>query len=468
MSSPANPLHHPGAGAPPSTFEEATYRKVAWRLTPLLMLSYVVAYLDRVNVGFAKLGMSADLGLSDAVYGFGAGIFFIGYFIFEVPSNVILHRVGARVWIARIMVTWGIVSMLTMFVTTPTMFYVMRFLLGLAEAGFFPGIILYLTYWYPAHRRGRMTTWFMTAIAISGVVGGPTYLPFIDFTPTLQPFIDLYQGIRGEFFHTFLNSTIVGLSAAAIATAIGAMAAYALVRFEFKVRLGAGLVFFLLALGGYLLFNATLGLTRPQALLLAFPIALIAAVVANRLPLPGPILGNEDILFWFVSQRMFPPIVTAFALYLLYSEIGRLGFQLIDSFVGLTLCYVAFSLPIVVWLMRDFFEAIPIEVEEAAMVDNVPSWRIFLGIVVPMSMNGLLATFMITLAFVWNEFLFALFLTNSKWQTLPILVAGQNSQRGDEWWAISAAALVAIIPMMIMAGLLSRMMRSGLLLGAIK
>lgn len=301
-----------------------------------------------------------------------------------------------------------------------------------------------------------------------GVVGGPTYIPFVDFTPTLQPFIDLYQGIRGEFFRTFLNSTIVGLSAAAIATAIGAMAAYALVRFEFRVRFGAGLVFFLLALGLYLLFNATLGLTRPQALLLAFPIALIGAVVANRLPLPGPILGNEDILFWFVSQRMFPPIVTAFALYLLYSEIGRLGFQLIDSYVGLTLCYVAFSLPIVVWLMRDFFEAIPIEVEEAAMVDNVPSWRIFIGIVVPMSMNGLLATFMITLAFVWNEFLFALFLTNSRWQTLPILVAGQNSQRGDEWWAISAAALVAIVPMMIMAGLLSRMMRSGLLLGAIK
>ncbi|WGS18165.1 MULTISPECIES: carbohydrate ABC transporter permease [unclassified Bradyrhizobium] len=301
-----------------------------------------------------------------------------------------------------------------------------------------------------------------------GVVGGPTYLPFVDFTPTLQAFIDLYQGIRGEFFRTFLNSTIVGLSAAAIATTIGAMAAYALVRFEFKVRLGAGLAFLLLALGGYLVFNNTLGFTRPQALLLAFPIALVVAIVANRLPLPGPILGNEDILFWFVSQRMFPPIVAAFALYLLYSEIGRLGFQLIDSYVGLTLCYVAFSLPIVVWLMRDFFEAVPIEVEEAAMVDNVPSWRIFFGIVVPMSMNGLLATFMITLAFVWNEFLFALFLTNSRWQTLPILVAGQNSQRGDEWWAISAAALVAIIPMMIMAGLLSRMMRSGLLLGAIK
>ncbi|TKC83057.1 MFS transporter [Trinickia terrae] len=172
MASPTDHLPLPGAGAP-STFEEATYRKVARRLTPLLLLCYVVAYLDRVNVGFAKLQMAADLQLSDAVYGLGAGIFFIGYFFFEVPSNLILHRVGARIWIARIMVTWGIISALTMFVTTPTMFYVMRFLLGLAEAGFFPGIILYLTYWYPANRRGRMTTWFMTAIALSGVIGGP-------------------------------------------------------------------------------------------------------------------------------------------------------------------------------------------------------------------------------------------------------------------------------------------------------
>src|SRR6201996_6225248 len=172
MASTANPMPRPGAGVP-SAFEEATYRKVAWRLSPLLLICYVVAYLDRVNVGFAKLQMSTDLGLSDAVYGFGAGIFFFGYFIFEIPSNVILHKVGARVWIARIMITWGIMSALTMFITTPTMFYVMRFLLGLAEAGFFPGIILYLTYWFPARRRGRMTTWFMTAIALSGVIGGP-------------------------------------------------------------------------------------------------------------------------------------------------------------------------------------------------------------------------------------------------------------------------------------------------------
>lgn len=154
-------------------FEEATYRKVGWRLIPLLLICYIIAYLDRVNVGFAKLQMLNDLGFSDMVYAVGAGIFFIGYFFFEVPSNIILHRVGARVWISRIMVTWGVLSAGMMFVTTPTSFYVMRFLLGIAEAGFFPGIILYLTYWYPSHRRGHITSLFMTGIPLSGVIGGP-------------------------------------------------------------------------------------------------------------------------------------------------------------------------------------------------------------------------------------------------------------------------------------------------------
>ena len=156
-----------------SAFEEALYRKVAWRLIPLLLLCYVVAYLDRVNVGFAKLQMMDQLGFSDTIYGLGAGMFFIGYFLFEVPSNIILHRVGARVWIGRIMISWGLISAAMMFVTTPMMFYAMRFLLGIAEAGFFPGIILYLTYWYPAERRGRITAMFMTGIAIAGVIGGP-------------------------------------------------------------------------------------------------------------------------------------------------------------------------------------------------------------------------------------------------------------------------------------------------------
>jgi D-galactonate transporter len=153
--------------------ETKAYSKVLWRLVPFLFLCYVVAYLDRVNVGFAKLQMLADLKFSETVYGLGAGIFFIGYFIFEVPSNIILHKTGARVWIARIMITWGVISSAMLFVTTPEVFYVLRFFLGAAEAGFFPGIILYLTYWFPSVRRGRVIALFMTAIALSGVIGGP-------------------------------------------------------------------------------------------------------------------------------------------------------------------------------------------------------------------------------------------------------------------------------------------------------
>lgn len=152
---------------------EAAYRKVGWRLIPFLMACYLFAYLDRVNVGFAKLQMNADLGLSDTVYGLGAGLFFLGYFLFEVPSNLMLHRTGARLWIARIMVSWGLVSMAMSLVESAASFYALRFLLGVAEAGFFPGIILYLTYWYPARRRGRITALFMSSVAISGAVGGP-------------------------------------------------------------------------------------------------------------------------------------------------------------------------------------------------------------------------------------------------------------------------------------------------------
>ena len=138
-----------------------------------MFLLYIVAYLDRVNVSFAALQMNAALGFSAEIYSLGAGIFFIGYFLFEVPSNLILHRVGARIWMARILITWGIISSAMMFVQGTASFYALRFLLGVAEAGFFPGMILYLTYWFPAHARGRAVARFMTATAIAGVIGSP-------------------------------------------------------------------------------------------------------------------------------------------------------------------------------------------------------------------------------------------------------------------------------------------------------
>lgn len=173
-------MHSPNP--PPTTMptsastaaEEAVYRKIASRIIPVLFISYIAAYLDRVNVGFAKLQMQTDLPqINDAVFGLGAGIFFLGYFVFEVPSNILLAKIGARIWIARIMVTWGIISASMVFVNSALVFYVLRFLLGVAEAGFFPGIILYLTYWFPSRRRGETVALFMLAIALTGVIGAP-------------------------------------------------------------------------------------------------------------------------------------------------------------------------------------------------------------------------------------------------------------------------------------------------------
>jgi D-galactonate transporter len=160
-------------GIAPSSEVEAVYLKIAKRIMPFLVLLFVMAWMDRVNVGFAKLQMVKDLSFSEAVYGFGAGIFFLGYLLFEIPSNLFLEKIGARKTIARITILWGIASIATMFVKTATWFYIVRFLLGAAEAGLYPGVILYLTYWFPARRRAQMLGYFMAAIPIAAIVGGP-------------------------------------------------------------------------------------------------------------------------------------------------------------------------------------------------------------------------------------------------------------------------------------------------------
>ena len=174
---------------------------------PFLFLCYVLAFLDRVNIGFAKLQMAEQLQFSDAVFGMGAGIFFVGYFLFEVPSNVILERVGARIWIARIMVTWGIISASTMFVESAFWFYVLRFLLGVAEAGFFPGIILYLTYWFPAANRVRVMALFITAVAVSNVIGAPVSGAIMQYMDGLNG----WAGWQWLFLVEGLPSALVGL-----------------------------------------------------------------------------------------------------------------------------------------------------------------------------------------------------------------------------------------------------------------
>lgn len=188
-------------------FEARTYARVDRRLMPFLFLCYILAYLDRVNVGFAKLQMLRNLSWSEAVFAFGAGIFFVGYFLFEVPSNLLLKRFGARTWIARIMVSWGVLSAAMMFVRSDWAFYLMRFLLGVAEAGFFPGIIYYLTLWYPSKLRSTRTALFVSAIAVSGVIGNPVSGLIMD---GLSGWLGL-AGWQWLFLMEGLPSVLVGL-----------------------------------------------------------------------------------------------------------------------------------------------------------------------------------------------------------------------------------------------------------------
>jgi sugar phosphate permease len=187
----------------------ALYHKITWKLIPFLCFCYLAAYLDRINIGFAKLQMQDQLQFSETAFGLGAGLFFVGYILFEVPSNLILERVGARIWIARIMITWGLLSACTLLVTSTTQFYVLRFLLGVAEAGFLPGVLYYLTTWFPTHRRGRVIALFMIGLPLSSVIGGP-------LSGWIMSHFDQLAGLRGWqwlFLLEALPSVLLGVQA---------------------------------------------------------------------------------------------------------------------------------------------------------------------------------------------------------------------------------------------------------------
>ncbi|AMO24109.1 MFS transporter [Ramlibacter solisilvae] len=183
-------MNHPQSTRAEMPADRAMYARISWRLMPLLLAAYVVAFLDRINVGYAQLQMKQTLAFSDAVYGLGAGIFFIGYLLFEVPSNLVLEKIGARKTLLRIMVCWGVVAMAMMFVQTPTQFYVLRFLLGAFEAGFTPGVLLYLTYWYPSARRGRMIAVFLIGAIVASTIAGP-------LSGAIMKFLDGHNGWHG-------------------------------------------------------------------------------------------------------------------------------------------------------------------------------------------------------------------------------------------------------------------------------
>ena len=193
MTLPTTPGTSAGAAAgtaPESAEDRRLYAKIGWRLMPLLLAAYVIAFLDRINVGFARLQMQQTLDFSDAVYGLGAGIFFVGYLLFELPSNLVLQKIGARKTLLRIMVCWGVAAMAIAFVRTPTQFYVLRFLLGAFEAGFTPGVLLYLTYWFPSARRGRMIAIFLIGAIGASTIAGP-------LSGAIMKFFDGNGGLHG-------------------------------------------------------------------------------------------------------------------------------------------------------------------------------------------------------------------------------------------------------------------------------
>lgn len=204
----AHPVPNAAAPDAPSPLD-AIYSKISWKIIPILLVCYVIAFLDRINIGYAQLQMRETLELSAAAYALGAGIFFLGYFLFEVPSNLMLEKIGARKTLLRIMFCWGIVASLMMFVTTPTQFYILRFLLGAFEAGFFPGVILYLTYWYPSAKRGQMISVFMTASVFANVIAGPVSGGIMKYMDGLNG----WHGWQWLFLTQGLPASFLGIAA---------------------------------------------------------------------------------------------------------------------------------------------------------------------------------------------------------------------------------------------------------------
>jgi multiple sugar transport system permease protein len=288
---------------------------------------------------------------------------------------------------------------------------------------------------------------------------GPFYLPFVDFQPTLDAWNYILFDIGNDTIRPYINTVIVGLSSSVIALLIGSLAAYALVRFTYRPRIG--IIGLFIGSMAYAFVASAIGAPVVLAFASALAIFVILAQTVGRRFRRA--LGNSDIAFWLISQRILPPIAVAVPLYVLFQQV-----HLLDNIAALIVTYVATNLPIVVWLMRDYFASLPRELEESAAVDGASVYRIVRSIVLPISVPGLVATFLIVLIFAWNEFLIALILTSANAQTMPLQVAAQNATRGPQWWAMSVLILIMIAPVVVMAVALERYITRGILVGALK
>ena len=310
-------------------------------------------------------------------------------------------------------------------------------------------VVLFPLYWLAI-------TSFKTPLQVNA---GPVYLPFVDFHPTLDAWHYIFVDLRGDTLRPYANTVVVAVGSSTLALLLGSAAAYALIRFRYRPRVGVILLF----VGCVLLAAAAVFLGAPTPLALvaaAGTFVLLAATVGRRFRRG---LTNRDIAFWIISQRILPPVAVVIPIYVLFQHL-----HLLDTRTALVITYAASNLPIVVWLMRDYFNTLPWELEEAAVVDGASAFRVFRSITLPLSMPGLVATFLIVLVFAWNEYLLALFLSSADAQTMPLTVAAQNATRGPQWWYMSVLIQIMILPVIALAVALERVISRGLLVGAVK
>ena len=310
-------------------------------------------------------------------------------------------------------------------------------------------VVLFPLYWLAI-------TGFKTPLEVNA---GPFYIPWRDFQPTLDSWHYIFFDLRDDTFRPYTNTVVVGLTSTTIALLLGSMAAYGLVRMRYRVSYGAIASF---ATGVAVAIVVVIAQV-PWPIAAAAGLGLFLLLLNTVAKRSRRGVGNDDIAFWMISQRMLPPVAVVIPIYIFFEQ-----FDLLDTWLALIIAYIASHLPIVVWLMRDYFQSIPLELEESAAIDGASPYRIFRSIVLPLAVPGLVATFLFVLVFAWNEYLIALFLTSANAQTLPLTVAAQNATRGPQWWYMSVLILIMIGPVVAMAIVLERFIARGLLVGAIK
>jgi multiple sugar transport system permease protein len=315
--------------------------------------------------------------------------------------------------------------------------------------GFWSLIVLFPLYWL-------VITSFKQPIQVDA---GPKYIPFVDFQPTLDPWRYIFGPLRNDTLRPYTNSVVVTVLSSMFALVIGSAAAYALARLRYRPKIGMiGLAVGCFALGAVAVY---LGVPLPVVIAVGLAcFALLSKVLIGRFKRAA---GNSDIAFWIVSQRILPPVAVVIPIYVLFQNL-----DLLDTRTALVITYTAVNLPIVVWLMRDYFNTIPIELDESATMDGASHFRTFRSILLPLSIPGLVATFLLVFVFAWNEYLLALFLTSADAQTMPLTVAAQNATRGPQWWYMSVLIMIMIAPVIVLAVALERRISRGLLVGAVK